>query len=366
MNFVFGVDIYAFNKPVDWDAVRREGTKFVFVKASENNFADPGFVENWQKAREAGMLRAAYHYFHPEFNTAAQQADMFIQTVGADKGELMPILDLENVYTRNAKKERVEVPLPQGNALASRIKTWLDIVEQAFGRKPMLYTRTEFLVSHGLVPGPAWAKDYPLWIAQYPYVLGANNKWIEMKDAHQTPVQGPKMPNQPAGYQAWKFWQYSAHGRLNGFPPNEDVDFNFFNGTLAQLYQLANLAVPDLTKYTVQQGDTLQVIANKHDVDLKELVELNNAVLIQPGKQLSIPARFVPPVVVQPGGPGPGAGPVAAPVTQTFKYVVQPTDVLGDIALRFRTTVEAIMALNPQIKDKNIIIDGDTLLIPKV
>jgi LysM repeat protein len=68
--------------------------------------------------------------------------------------------------------------------------------------------------------------------------------------------------------------------------------------------------------------------------------------------------------VVQPGGPGPG--PVAAPVTQTFKYVVQPTDVLGDIALRFRTTIEAIMALNPQIKNKNIIIDGDTLLIPKV
>jgi LysM repeat protein len=53
-------------------------------------------------------------------------------------------------------------------------------------------------------------------------------------------------------------------------------------------------------------------------------------------------------------------------VTQTFKYVVQPTDVLGDIALRFRTTIEAIMALNPQIKNKNIIIDGDTLLIPKV
>jgi len=45
-------------------------------------------------------------------------------------------------------------------------------------------------------------------------------------------------------------------------------------------------------------------------------------------------------------------------------YVVQPGDTLGDLAVRFQTTVQAIQYLN-QIPDSELIIPGQALLIPQ-
>lgn len=47
-----------------------------------------------------------------------------------------------------------------------------------------------------------------------------------------------------------------------------------------------------------------------------------------------------------------------------MEYVVQPGDTLFRIARRFNTTVSAILAINPQITDPNLIIPGQIILIP--
>ena len=57
MPYVFGLDISSFAVPTDWQAVSNQGVKFVFVKASENGFADAKFSENWQSSKAVGMLR---------------------------------------------------------------------------------------------------------------------------------------------------------------------------------------------------------------------------------------------------------------------------------------------------------------------
>ena len=358
MDFIFGVDVYAYNKPLDWGAARDAGVKFVFVKASENNFADPGFTDNWQKAREANILRGAYHFFHPEMNNPAEQANTFIQTVGADLGELPPVLDLETIYERRNNGEVRPIGLPIPSVILNRIKTWLDAVEAAFHRKPMIYSREEFLRTNGV--NAVWTRDYPLWLAQYPLFQGPNNKWVEISDPNFTPVPSQNMPKEPTGFQPWKFWQYSDRGRLNGYPPNEAVDFNYFNGTFNDLLQFAGMTAPTPLEYAVKAGDTLPIIAKKHNVDLSELVTLNNDKLIQVGKKLTIPSKItIPPTGNTPGG---GQPPISNP---PIRYVVQPGDTLSGIALRFHTTQQAIMALNPQITNPNIIIAGDTLLIPQ-
>ena len=100
---VFGIDISSYDTASNWNAVRNQGVRFVFVKASENTFADTRFVPNWQGAKGASMYRGAFHFFHSETNNAAQQANTFIQTVGTDKGELPPILDVEPVLDSNKK-----------------------------------------------------------------------------------------------------------------------------------------------------------------------------------------------------------------------------------------------------------------------
>lgn len=47
-----------------------------------------------------------------------------------------------------------------------------------------------------------------------------------------------------------------------------------------------------------------------------------------------------------------------------MRYLIRRGDTLSAIAIRHGVSVDAIMAANPQIKDRDKIIAGDTLTIP--
>ena len=176
----------------------------MFAKATEGDFyADPTFAANWSGAKAAGLLRGAYHFFRSNVDPI-KQSKKFIDYVNKTKdlGELPPVLDLETHDGQTKDK------------IISRAKTWLDDVEKAFGRKPIIYSGPYFLQDYFSEAGggpPQWAKNYPLWVAQYPnsYVPGLN-------------------PFLPRGWYAWTFWQYSDKGHVNGI--NASVDLNVFNG----------------------------------------------------------------------------------------------------------------------------------------
>lgn len=57
--------------------------------------------------------------------------------------------------------------------------------------------------------------------------------------------------------------------------------------------------------------------------------------------------------------------PISSPAVgpETIVYVVEPGDTLGSIAIKFGTTVEAIVAAN-SIKDPDFIKEGQELIIP--
>lgn len=102
--------------------------------------------------------------------------------------------------------------------------------------------------------------------------------------------------------------------------------------------------------YTVQRGDYLKLIANKCNVPYASILawnpQIRNPNLIYPGQVI----RLVE-----------GA---SIPVTGKT-YVVRPGDTLFKIALRFHTTVDAILAVNPQIKNRNIIYVGQVINLPE-
>ncbi len=142
MDFVTGIDVYSLNSPDDstnatdqnmkaanWKAVYDYGVRFAYIKASEYR-ADAGFTERMQLAKNAGVLRGAYILPHFELNNIADQVNLFIQTVGSDKGELPPALGLESPGGN----------WPVGRPLFNKIKDCLDRMSQAFGRKPIIYT----------------------------------------------------------------------------------------------------------------------------------------------------------------------------------------------------------------------------------
>lgn len=312
MAFVFGIDISGWVAGPDWNTVSTQGVKFVFVKASENTFADSKFSQHWQGSKSVGMLRGAYHFFHPEANNSMQQANIFIQAVGADKGELPPVLDLEQVYVNGNP-----ISLPTGDAMLALIKQWLDAVESAFGRKPMIYASAFFLNQQAV--NAAWLNNYPLWVAQYPYAPGTNDQY-KSASAIPTPVSG--MPQQPSGFQPWTVWQYSSKGQLGGFPPSQLVDFDYFNGSINDLTAFASKAAP---------------------------------VFVQPAPAPQPPASA-------PATPPPPAVTVAPPAPSAT-YTVKPGDTLYAIAVKYGTTVQAITAAN-NITDPNLIRVGQVLVIP--
>ena len=56
---------------IDWSLVAAAGIKFAIIKATEGgSLLDPRFSTNWQAAKAAGIVRAAYHFFRPKTEVA--------------------------------------------------------------------------------------------------------------------------------------------------------------------------------------------------------------------------------------------------------------------------------------------------------
>lgn len=186
---------------IDWNAVRRSGQAFTFIKASgHRDRVDPWFAREWAAAGKAGMIRGAYHYADPS-SSADAQADLVVKTVGntREAGNLGIALDLEDSGGLNPTQ------------LAAWAHAFLDGVERRTGRLPILYTYVSFW--HVQLADNTTFGAYPLWLARY----------------------GPRPAPLP-GWSQWTFWQHSSTSRLPGIPGY--VDMNVMccsSGTLAAL-----------------------------------------------------------------------------------------------------------------------------------
>ena len=341
MATVPGIDVSYWDSGIDWPKVRATGQRFVFVKATEaDNYSDPTFDDNWVGAKSAGLLRGAYHFFRCNVDPK-KQADYFINYVKTmnDNGELPPVLDLE-VNDGVAK-----------NKIVPNVKIWLDRVEAVFGKKPIIYSGQFFLQDYLSEAGggpPVWAKDYPLWLAQYP------NQY----------VQGSQ-PVLPRGWFNWMFWQYTDKGDINGI--NAKADLDMFNGTLEDLYKFAgaqmNISTQTPKIHSIAAGDTLETIANKYGVTVRELAA-SNPQLLKIGDKLTVPnPNAIPQDTAAVSGSGSGGGvPISSPVTART-YTVKAGDTLTAIAIKFGTTVPKIASANG-ITNLNNISVGQVLIIP--
>ncbi len=336
MATVPGIDVSYWQSGIDWPKVRATGQRFVIIKATEGEtYADPTFNDDWNGAKLSGLLRAPYCFFHPR-QDPKKQADNFISIVQAqtDRGELPPAIDLEVTDGLT------------GDKIIPRVKAWLDAVEAAFGRKPMIYAGVSFLETNLSVPGggpPPWAKDYPFWLGWYPY--------------QYTDGMSPLMPR---GWFNWTFWQYSDSGRLNGI--NTKVNLDVFNGTLEQLYAFAGAQAQSAGPgaHQVAAGDSFESIANKYGVTVRELVSANPQ-LLKIGDKLAVP---VPVAIPQESGtPASTPGNAGQPGTSGRTYTIKRGDTLSGIAIRYGTTVAALAAAN-NITNPNGIQIGQVLTIP--
>ena len=109
----------------------------------------------------------------------------------------------------------------------------------------------------------------------------------------------------------------------------------------------------DGRRYTVRSGDMLSGIASRHDTSVSRLMSLNpqirNPDLIYAGQSIRLPG----------GGDGP-----APDRPGNGRYTIRSGDTLSGIASRYDTSVSRLMALNPQIHDPDRIYAGQSLRVP--
>jgi len=103
---------------------------------------------------------------------------------------------------------------------------------------------------------------------------------------------------------------------------------------------------------TVQKGDSLSKIALRCNTTVNALLRANPAItnpnLIRPGQ-----------VIIMPGATLPND-------STTEYYYVRSGDTLKGIAIKFHTTVNNLLRLNPQIRDPHFIKTGQRLVVPRL
>ncbi len=180
-----GIDVSGHSGTVDWSTLVAAGQSFAFVKATEgDDLEDPAFDEHWRQLKTAGLVRGAYHFYVTE-DDPTEQARFFIQTVSLEPGDLAPVVDVE-VIGHDTQP-----------GLADRVRTWLQLVEQHFGVKPIIYTTASFWDAHLT----ADFGEYPLWVAEY----------------------GVEEPRVPAGWSSWHLWQWQGDAAVPGVEKSADL-----------------------------------------------------------------------------------------------------------------------------------------------
>ncbi|EPR29380.1 LysM peptidoglycan-binding domain-containing protein [Geobacillus zalihae] len=110
--------------------------------------------------------------------------------------------------------------------------------------------------------------------------------------------------------------------------------------------------------YTVEPGDTLSGIARKFGTTVDALLKLNPSIanpdFIRAGQKLQVAGG-------QERSNTYNVQPAAVPTSG--RYIVQAGDTLLGIANKFQTTVDRLLALNPQITNPNIIRIGQAIKV---
>lgn len=175
---IHGIDLSHYQGDVFWEAVgdNRKMT-FVYLKATEGgDWIDSTYARNIELAKQNGLYVGSYHFYRPKTDQRVQLENFIVQCQPDDQ-DLIPLIDIESTGGLAT------------SAFCDSLLKFIDLVEQAYGQKPLLYTFTNFYNRHliGKIDG------YKLMIAQY---------------TPQEPVL--------ADERDITMWQYTGKGTLNG------------------------------------------------------------------------------------------------------------------------------------------------------
>ena len=201
-----GVDTSHWSGKTDFKVMKSRGVKFNIAKMTDfyyNTkvpFVDSRWGETYKACKEVGILIGGYHWLQPGVDPTVQ-AQWYLDQYFKTPTDLPPVVDFEdNKYT--TVKDYLW-----------RLRTWLEKVELATGRVPIIYTGSGFMAPFIASDQVGWMARYPLWLAHY-----------------------TKTPTVPRPWDKFTFWQYSESGDGIFYGTESlHLDMDYFNGTEAEL-----------------------------------------------------------------------------------------------------------------------------------
>ena len=319
-NIYEGIDVSNWQGNINFAEVKSDGIQVVYIKASEGaNYIDPFFEQNYQGAKENGLLIGVYHYLTAtSVEEARVQANFFGSVISGKNLDCKLAMDFESFGNLN---------IDEINQISL---VFLEQIQAITGKEPVVYSDT-FNATNTFGSQVA---NYPLWVAQY----------------------GVSEPTENGKWDTWVGFQFTDEGVVAGIDGFVDRD-KFTDGIfLSDNSQLPNIERPQVdnlelgtTRIVIQPGDTLSEIAIMYNTTVARLVELNsiaNPNLIFAGETLLVPTSS------------------KTQVSDNAIYIVKRGDTLTSIAQKFGVSINSIISIN-NISNPNLIFVGQRLKIPR-
>lgn len=252
-----GIDVSDWQGYINYSEVKNSGIDVVYIKASQgNSIVDSYFRTNYDNAKANGLKVGLYHFLTARsVEEAQQQAEYFTSVISGTSPDCKLAMDFE-VFGDLTNQQINEISF-----------AFLQKVQELTGKEVIVYSDASNAAN---TFSSELANTYPLWVAQYGVTTPDTGNW--------------------SSYEGFQYSDNGTVPGISGFTDLDTFTEEIFLGSTDNISTPENTTNQVIT-YTVQAGDTLSQIASKYGTTVSEIAGLNgisNPNLIYVGQVLKI------------------------------------------------------------------------------
>lgn len=199
---VYGIDVSQHNGKIDFNKVKKDGIKYVFIRVGYTGYTKSSFSLNYDKsyktyikdATKAGLDVGVYWYSQSKsVSEARKEANALLKAIRGFSITMPVVFDYEFADTKKGRLDSAK--LSKTNMTANAL-AFLNTVSNA-GYDACIYASENFLEEH--LYAKQISSSYKVWLANY---------------SSKTNYKG-----------SYEFWQHTTKGRVKGIKGNVDVNF---------------------------------------------------------------------------------------------------------------------------------------------
>ncbi|MCM1184624.1 MAG: glycoside hydrolase family 25 protein [Roseburia sp.] len=192
-----GVDVSYHQGVIDWEKVKADGYDFAFLRIGYRGYGQSGsinldkqFFRNIKNAQQAG-LEVGVYFFAQAVNEqeAVEEAEFVLEQLKGYELQLPVVYDPESILHTKARTDNVT-----GEQFTKNTIVFCEKIKEA-GYEPMIYSNMKWEAYQFDLEA---LSEYPIWYADY-------------EPLPQTPY-------------AFRFWQYTNEGSVNGIQGAVDLN----------------------------------------------------------------------------------------------------------------------------------------------